>query len=381
MRYTMQELSYKIYKATNELPDEWDAVNADEFLNYAYLKAQEDALPLNMTVFYIAVFQAEKLVGKASVQRIKVTGSEVFQHSQQSWSDDLLKLLNINVLSLGNVKLTGEHAYVCRDSMDLLPFLEKLKEAFNQIKEISKQEKIKIHLMGVKDFYAESNPQIQEVFSDYKAFVIQPNMKMRLRNEWKSWKDYLDALRSKYRIRAKRAFKKSASVTFKELNLKDVEHYNDRLYQLYLNVWQNAGFSLYKLSPNYFYAMKFNLQHKFKIYGGFTMDKLICFYSIIENHEQLEAGFLGYENQTQEDYQLYLRSLYEIIQYGIDYGFDEIDFSRTALEIKSSVGAEPIATFGLLKHTNPIINRGLRSVFAKFYQPEAWTARSPFKQD
>jgi hypothetical protein len=50
---------------------------------------------------------------------------------------------------------------------------------------------------------------------------------------------------------------------------------------------------------------------------------------------------------------LYLNMLYDMT-YSINKGFKEIIFARTALEIKSSVGARPIQMY--IGHTNPVVN-------------------------
>ena len=376
----MTHLSYSLYTSVLELAQDWDRLREDEFLNTPYLIAQENALPENMDVFYIAIYQANELVGKAIVQRVRVKGKEVYRNKPSSMKEDLLNLLNINILCLGNLKLTGEHAYVCDENVDELEILSLLKEALNEIRQISKKEKLPIQLMGIKDFYQDSKVRVEKIFKEYQAFTVQPNMVFEFRKEWKSFDDYLDAMRTKYRTRAKRAFKKSEGIVYRELNLEDISERKNSIYQLYLNVLNNAEFSLYQLPENYFVEMKKEMPNKFKLFGGFKQDSLVSFYSIIENNEQLEAGFLGYDAELQKENQLYLNLLYQMIAYGIDFGFDRLDLSRTAMEIKSSVGAEAIETYGLLKHTNPWMNKVLKSIFSKFYQPEEWIQRQPFKE-
>jgi hypothetical protein len=56
----------------------------------------------------------------------------------------------------------------------------------------------------------------------------------------------------------------------------------------------------------------------------------------------MDTYFLGYDDSIQREKMLYLNMLYDMIAYSINKGFKEIIFARTALEIKSSVGARPI---------------------------------------
>lgn len=375
----MTKLTYHIYTSVHELSEAWDELRQDEFLNLSYLIAQENALPENMDVFYIAIYDQNKIIGKAIVQRVKVRGDEVYRNKSKLVKAELLNLLNVNVLCLGNLKLTGEHSFVYNKNYDRNQILLNLKNAFNEIRKISKNEKIPIQLMGVKDFYAESLTHVQDVFNDYQSFSVQPNMVLSLKMDWNSFNDYLDAMRTKYRTRAKRAFKKSIDLSFRELSLEEIRNQNSLIYGLYLNVLQNADFSLYQLPENFFIEMKKEMPEKFKFFGGFLNNEMVCFYSIIENRKQLEAGFLGYHTVLQKEHQLYLNILYQIVSYGIHHDFENIDFSRTAMEIKSSIGAEPIETYGLLKHTHPLMNKVLGSIFTKFYKPEDWIQREPFK--
>jgi len=71
--------------------------------------------------------------------------------------------------------------------------------------------------------------------------------------------------------------------------------------------------------------------------------------------------------------------LYDMIAYSINKNFKEIIFARTALEIKSSVGAKPVKMFGLMDHSSKIVNLYLPRIF-KYLEPETvWQERNPFK--
>jgi hypothetical protein len=71
--------------------------------------------------------------------------------------------------------------------------------------------------------------------------------------------------------------------------------------------------------------------------------------------------------------------LYDMIAYSINKGFKKIIFARTALEIKSSVGARPEVLYGLMRHNNRIINLFIPKLFHFFEPKMEWTERNPFK--
>jgi hypothetical protein len=68
-----------------------------------------------------------------------------------------------------------------------------------------------------------------------------------------------------------------------------------------------------------------------------------------------------------------------MIGYSINKGFNRIVFARTALEIKSSVGAKPEKMYGLMQHSNWFINLFIGKLF-RYFEPEMiWMERNPFK--
>ena len=371
-------MTFQIYTDVNFLPSDWDHFGKDIFLQRPYLTAQENGTPANMDYFYVAVYENGEIIAKTVVQRIRVKGKNLFNAENKS-KDELISLLNVNLLCVGNIKLTGEHAWELRDNRHKGEFLNLLPSILKEIRAQSKKENLPVQLVLIKDFYEQTSLRLAHHFDKYEMLSVQPNMIFKPEKTWKSFDDYLAAMRTKYRTRAKRAFKKSAEVNFRELGLSETKALQSKMFELYLNVLQNNGFSLYKLPENFFYEMKNEMPENFKIFGGFIQDELICFYSIIENNTGLEAGFLGYNADLQQEKQLYLNMLYQMNAYTISNDFESIDFSRTAMEIKSSVGAEPYEMYGFLRHTNPVMNRVLRATFKKFYQPEEWIPRNPFK--
>src|SRR5690606_35030339 len=125
-------------------------------------------------------------------------------------------------------------------------------------------------------------------------------------------------------------------------------------------------------------SLKENLGDDFLLYGYFSGEKLIGFDTLIRNGNAMETYFLGYDAQEQRHRMLYLNMLYNMIGYAIKKKFKTVIFARTALEIKSSVGAEPLELYGFMKHTNPVIQRLLPRLF-RYFEPEAqWQQRHPF---
>jgi hypothetical protein len=94
----------------------------------------------------------------------------------------------------------------------------------------------------------------------------------------------------------------------------------------------------------------------------------------------LETYFLGYDEHVQKEKMLYLNMLYNMTKFGIENQFKKIIFGRTALEIKSSIGAKPVVMSGFIYHTNTWINKMLPKIFPNLEPTLVWQQRHPFKE-
>lgn len=97
------------------------------------------------------------------------------------------------------------------------------------------------------------------------------------------------------------------------------------------------------------------------------------------NGNTLETYFLGYDEKVQKENMLYLNMLYNMTEFAIENSFGRIIFGRTALEIKSSIGAEPVMMSGFIYHTNSLVNKFLPKIFPKLEPDLVWQQRHPFK--
>ena len=76
---------------------------------------------------------------------------------------------------------------------------------------------------------------------------------------------------------------------------------------------------------------------------------------------------------------MYLNMLYDMVAYSINQGFREIIFARTALEIKSSIGAKPLKMNSFAKHSNPIADVVFEKAYCYLEPDVEWKERNPFK--
>jgi predicted N-acyltransferase len=204
-------------------------------------------------------------------------------------------------------------------------------------------------------------------------------MIFELQNQWKTNTEYIEALTKKYRDQYKRAHKKFEGIETRELSLDEIILKENRIYELYFHVAKNAPFNTFFLAKNHFSSFKRQCGTKFILVGYYLKNELVGFHTLLVNGKTLETYFLGYDEQIQKEKMLYLNMLYNMTQFGIENQFKKIIFGRTALEIKSSIGAKPVIMSGFIYHTNKWINRILPKIFPNLEPSLVWQQRHPFK--
>lgn len=377
--------SFQIYNSTSQLPLDWDKLAVTNiFLSKTYLEVLESSAPKNMVCNFIGIFDKEQLVGLIVSQFLDVNRLQSFGDRDQCFKSKIrnfiFKQFASHVLFIGNNMLTGQNAYVFSKEIDFGKALKTIHSVTTALQNRFKSQNLKIHITSFKDFTEEEIKKFKlpEYENNY-LFSTQPNMVFTIPKNWNSEQEYIDALSKKYRDQYKRARKKIEGIEKKKMKLEDIIQYEDEIYDLYFHVAKNAPFNTFFLAKNHFRIFKEKLKDNFLFYGYFESGKLIGFNTLIKNGKTLDTYFLGYDDTVQKEKMLYLNMLYDMIGYAINKKFESIVFGRTALEIKSSVGAEPIKMFGLIEHSNRFINSKLSSIFP-YLEPEMiWKERNPFK--
>jgi predicted N-acyltransferase len=378
-------ITYKIYSSTSEFPSNWDAFSGKNvFLSKEYLHILEISSPENMKCNFIGLFQNEELVGIALTQFINLSAVSSYGERDHCIKTEIrnftFKKFSSNILIVGNNTLTGQNAFCFSENVLVSDGLISLNNAVEALKLQIQKQGNKVHLIIFKDF---SEMQISlfdlPEFHSYFKFTTQPNMLFEIKKHWYSFDDYTIDLTKKYRDQYKRARKKAEGITKRKLSLEDISNYKERIFELYMDVAKNAPFNTFYLPENHFGIFKKALKEKFLFYGYFNGETLIGFNTLIKNGNDIDTYFLGYDEKCQREKMLYLNMLYDMIGYSINKGFNRIVFARTALEIKSSVGAKPEKMYGLMQHSNWFINLFIGKLF-RYFEPEMiWMERNPFK--
>ncbi len=375
---------FKIFNRVSSLPVEWDSLSTKNiFLTTTYFEVLEKSFPANMVCHYIGIYQENELVGIALSQFLNLNQLEPFGNRDKSLitaiRNSVFKNLISHILIIGNNMLSGQNAFCFLDKTDRIEALKTLKKASGRLKTIFKDKGLKVHVTIFKDFVNEEATVFRQAgFQQYFQFTTQPSMVFDIPNQWKTEQDYINALSKKYRAQYNRARKKSEGIEKRKLNLEDIIKYEDTIYDMYYHVAKNAHFNTFFLAKNHFRVFKELLKDKFLFYGYFIEGKLIGFNTLIKNGTTMDTYFLGYDESIQREKMVYLNMLYDMVAYSINKGFKEIIFGRTALEIKSSIGAKPQEMYGFAKHSNLLADLIFEKAFNYLEPKVVWQQRNPF---
>ena len=376
---------HQIYRHTDTLPVSWDLLaNNNIFLSRNYLEALEKAAPTNMTCHFIGVFRGTELVAIALSQFLDLNAIDCYGNKNPirhlSLKNYLFRKYSSKILVMGNNMLSGQNAFAVSATASIPDVLQCLSSAADALKANFKTKGIDIHITTFKDFQSTEIEDFKiPAFKEDLRFSVQPNMVLALSNKWKTEQDYVNAMSKKYRTQFKRSRTKAMGIEKRELGLEEIKEQEDKLQELYLHVASNAPFNTFYLPKQHFSVLKEKLLSDFMLVGYFLDEQLIGFKTMIRNGEVLDTYFLGYDDSIQKEKMLYLNMLYDMTSHAIHNGFSKIIFGRTALEIKSSIGARPEEMVGLMKHSNKLINRFLPFFFNYLEPKTVWQERNPFQ--
>ncbi|SOS76025.1 GNAT family N-acetyltransferase [Tenacibaculum piscium] len=285
------------------------------------------------------------------------------------------------ILVCGNVFVSGQHGIFIkknlRETQSESQIIAAVSKAILEFSSVHPQKNIDAFL--IKDFENKTLLTTERIDKQgYKPFNVAPNMVFHVAENWHSLDDYLADLKTKFRVKARKALKRSAVLKTEDITTERVTELFSEMTFLYQNVANKASFNFSDFNLQTYQMLKDNLGDAYFLKAYWLEDKLVGFLSGINNNGSLDAHFVGIDYDYNKEYAIYQRMLYDYISLGIKEQVTRINFGRTASEIKSSVGAVPQDLTIYLRHKKTITNCILK-LFLKKNQPTEFTQRFPFK--
>lgn len=379
-----------IFTSANAVSEEiWFFLSTTKSLYFskAYLLSLEENHPNINFLYVVCLDKKKKLMGFLSVQQFNFS----FDKLENDWQNTLKKLSAIarklriipkekplKIMNCGLPFVSGNHGLFLNDMADKKKVLKKM---ILNIQQYNQEcfSKNPIDILIVKDFTKDSLSTTNELISlGYYAFNVEPTMVFKSKPSWTSFEDYLHDLKTKFRVKAKKALQLSKELDVIDLDLDSIKKELPEITRLYKKVTSKAGFNLIDFNPKSYVDLLSKLDKNYfvKIYR--FNGKLVGFLSGILHNNKIDAHFVGIDYALNKQLAIYQRMLYDYISLAIENKIEIINFGRTASDIKSSVGATPEHLTVYIRHRKSIRNKFLQ-LFLHRIQPSEFNQKFPFK--
>lgn len=392
------KLNFTVYDSVIDIPaNEWSITAETDkvFFNLNYLKSLEDSKPVALNFNYAILHEGNLPIACFCFQLLNVASNElgsILNLEKYGWlagkvtsAIDKVVFKRKNghanyILCCGSFFVSGEYGISFRDRNKSQLVYQALIQIIDKVKERKEKNGDDVCALIVKDFFDASS--IDNILMDegYSSLPMDPEMIFHVHKGWNNFDDYLGALAAKYRLRANNSLKRLESVKVKFLTLKEIEKHGDEILALYKQVQENASVRLVRANIDYFINLKKNLEDNFYIKAFFLDDKLIAFKSGIYYHSNHEAHLIGMDYALNKPLLIYQNLLYSFITDAIAMKSSRLFFGRTALEIKTTVGAKPYPLYTYFRLNNSLLNSMIKPLISRS-KTEEWTPRDPFKKE
>ncbi len=389
-----QKYDIELFDSINGVEEAWSVISSahDIFYSAEFLRCVENYPASGIKPYYgivkdnnnpvgIIYFQSKSVKLKENLRYSKNGANSTLSQLSIPFKQALVNTINFQTIVCGNLLLTGKYGFYFKDTVPRDDQFNIVRKAIDKLTDYLNNLGIKPGLILVKDFFSQDTPVSAEHQADYTKFTVQPKMILNLDPKWQNFDNYLEDMKSKYRVRARKAIQKSANITKVIYQEADIATHRHTIHVLYKNVSDQANFNAFILHERYFENLKSALGDKMTFTTYWIDGKMVAFFTSIKNYDVLDAHFLGYDPNYLQENQLYLNMLYDLVREGIDKKVAQIDMSRTAVEIKSTVGAIPYDMFLYLKHTNDLLNKSVDFVLGLVKPEEKYVIRSPFRDE
>jgi hypothetical protein len=246
----------------------------------------------------------------------------------------------------------------------------------------------------IKSFSPEPNEQTMVIYKDMSGsdirsishqdhgdlieIPLEPVMSLSIDPQWRTFRDYLESLTSKYRVRARSAIRKFEEVKWIDMSADDIRNSSEQISRLYQMVESRARIRINSVDTEYFASMK-NVFKDDLVFRMFVLDgSPIAFTSALFADGKGDAQFVGFDPQYNMSHALYQNLLYSFIMDAIHFRVDDMNFGRTATEIKSTTGSRPGDQNCAIHFHDTRISTLARSAISRFASSD-FVIRRPFR--
>ena len=249
---------------------------------------------------------------------------------------------------------TGEHAL--RWSPEIPP-ADRVRFTERAFEECARHWGIRVWM--AKDFGRDQDTALQPHWSrKWQRATFDPVMETPLDPKWTSQNDWMEALRTKARTKVRNIITRNSNITLERItDPEKLRAMGPELIEMYRQVYGRASIVMGGLEKEDFSRLAEQWKGDFLLVTHHFEGQLVGFHCGLHHSSAgydktslanntggtIEAYFVGFDPELNKEYALYQRMLIEFIGWGIECGARRVVMGRTALEIKSTIGALPVS--------------------------------------
>lgn len=273
---------------------------------------------------------------------------------------------------------SGEHTFRWCDGISAAQQVRWTEQAFDQC---AKHWGIRVWM--AKDFGPKRDADLAPHWSRrWARATFDPVMEVPLDPSWTSTDEWQAALRTKARTKVRSILARSADLDVQRITDTDeLDRLGPDLIALYEQVYGRASIVMGGLEARDFGRLAHEFDEDFTLVTYRENDHLIGFHCGFHhaNSATIEAYYVGFEAEMNKQRALYQRMLFEFIKWGISVQASRVVMGRTAMEIKSTLGAFPVPLSTFVHIQLPLAMPFLRWMIRKapphpFKPRRAWRA-------
>lgn len=376
-------LSYSLFNHFEEVKDNWcNFLPIGHHLGSNDMLALEHSNPEDIEFKYLNLFENGEWIGVLYLQEFvfsqKHYNKKVFQQKYIKLFKCIIERQKINLMICGNLFRVNFQGFYFKDKANK----EKVFKYLSAYRDNNKKTKNFCGML-VKDCSREFDTRFIDS-CQYKPFRQDLTMELDIWEQWNSFQDYINSLSRKYRQRANKIAKTSASLKLRELSKDEIEKNKLVINDLYLSIVKKQNIALGILNENYFIEMKRHLNDNFKLFAYYLEDNIVGIATHIyyPSKGKMEIHYIGFEEEMNHQHSIYFQLLFDGLKTAIDEKYKKIELGRTAREAKASLGAKAVENFNYI-WVKPGLARITFNFISNWFEQtigENWQTRNPFKE-
>ena len=187
----------------------------------------------------------------------------------------------------------------------------------------------------------------------FEPLPIPPTVVLQL--PYSSFDEYLDAMRSQYRRRARKVIEQSSHL--EPVALHDFAEPAQELARLWHLVWSRAKELKREVLPAAFFEAASALDYVTVLALRRPDGSIASYALLLEDRPWLHFLYTGFEREAGEQEGAYFRLIYEIARYAIENHFPSVNLGMTTIEPKLDAGGTVVPLLAWVRHRRPLLHR------------------------